>query len=197
MRIKFYIFFIVWLITSLARATPIDVKTAQQYAMAIFAPNISLSGKHRVVASKQMELLHVLRPDPKEEPLLYVFGIENGEGYTVIAGDDVAISPILGYSMDGTFNIDSIPCCLREWLDEYGRQIAYARKSPSLINASLHKIERKSIPPLIKSQWGQGAPYNNLCPMDPITGKRCVTGCMATAMAQIMHNHKLRFINEK
>lgn len=33
-------------------------------------------------------------------------------------------------------------------------------------------------------KYDQGTPYNNLCPM--INGRRAVTGCVATAMAQIM-----------
>ena len=42
------------------------------------------------------------------------------------------------------------------------------------------------IGPWIQTNWGQGTPYNTFCPMDPETGERCVTGCVATAMAQIV-----------
>lgn len=36
----------------------------------------------------------------------------------------------------------------------------------------------------LTSQWHQGSPYNNLCPMGD--GGRCLVGCVATAAAQIM-----------
>ena len=37
---------------------------------------------------------------------------------------------------------------------------------------------------MIKSTWDQHAPYNDMCVFD---GTRCVTGCVATGMAQIMY----------
>jgi hypothetical protein len=35
--------------------------------------------------------------------------------------------------------------------------------------------------------WDQGAPYNDLCPLDPVTKDRCIVGCVATAAAQILY----------
>ena len=40
------------------------------------------------------------------------------------------------------------------------------------------------VEPLLETKWSQHEPYNNLCPMDG--SNRSVTGCVATAMAQIM-----------
>ena len=37
---------------------------------------------------------------------------------------------------------------------------------------------------MIKSTWDQHAPYNDMCVFN---GTRCVTGCVATGMAQIMY----------
>jgi hypothetical protein len=42
--------------------------------------------------------------------------------------------------------------------------------------------------PLLTSVWHQGTPYKNLCPMGD--GGRCVVGCVATAMAQVMKYHE-------
>jgi hypothetical protein len=42
----------------------------------------------------------------------------------------------------------------------------------------------------LKTNWTQSAPYNNFCPMDPVTGLRSYAGCPATAMAQIMNFHE-------
>jgi len=42
--------------------------------------------------------------------------------------------------------------------------------------------------PLLTTTWSQDEPYNNQCPM--YYGQRCVVGCVATAMAQIMRYWK-------
>ncbi len=39
----------------------------------------------------------------------------------------------------------------------------------------------------IETHWTQSAPYNQFCPLDPVTGQRSYTGCPATAMAQIIN----------
>ena len=40
---------------------------------------------------------------------------------------------------------------------------------------------------MLNTRWGQGSPYNKYCPVDPVTGKRCITGCTNTAAAQIIY----------
>ena len=45
-----------------------------------------------------------------------------------------------------------------------------------------------AIAPMLDSFWGQDAPYNRQCP--EIGGQPTVTGCVATALAQIMYYHK-------
>lgn len=46
-----------------------------------------------------------------------------------------------------------------------------------------------NIGPLLTTSWAQGSPYNDQCPK--IGSTRCVTGCVATAMAQVLNYHKL------
>jgi len=41
--------------------------------------------------------------------------------------------------------------------------------------------------PWLTSAWSQGAPWYNDCPIDPATTERCVVGCVATALAQILN----------
>ncbi|MCK4547914.1 MAG: C10 family peptidase [Candidatus Eisenbacteria sp.] len=42
--------------------------------------------------------------------------------------------------------------------------------------------------PLVTAKWHQQEPFNNLCPMGD--GERCVVGCLATAMVQVMNYHE-------
>lgn len=41
--------------------------------------------------------------------------------------------------------------------------------------------------PLLQTQWGQGYPYNALCPAGSYSNYHTPTGCVATAMAQVMY----------
>lgn len=173
-------------------AEPVDFETARLYATNFFNQQSFAQGKTKKSPSKerQMQLLYTQQELHDEAPLLYVFGLDDSEGYVVIAGEDAAIAPVLGYSRTSIFNPDSIPCCLRDWLDEYGRQLAYARESPTLKKVSANNESKRTISPLITTKWSQDTPFNNLCPIDPSTGKRSVTGCVATSIAQIMYYYK-------
>jgi hypothetical protein len=50
----------------------------------------------------------------------------------------------------------------------------------------------QTVGPLLKTTWGQGQPYNYLCPLDGSTTSDgyMPTGCVATAMAQLMYYWK-------
>ena len=42
------------------------------------------------------------------------------------------------------------------------------------------------VKPLVKTRWGQTYPYNSLCPQTRFSLSNKLTGCVATAMSQIM-----------
>lgn len=45
---------------------------------------------------------------------------------------------------------------------------------------------KTEVKPLLTTRWEQGSPYNNNCPTAPSSSDHCLTGCIATAMAQVM-----------
>ena len=57
-----------------------------------------------------------------------------------------------------------------------------------LVVLGLSAQQREAITPMVQTQWGQGSPYNLLCPTQG--GQHCQTGCVATAMAQVMRYHE-------
>ena len=123
----------------------------------------------------------------------YIFSIGDNEGYVIAAADD-CISPILGYSDTGTIDVDNIPDNMQWWLDEYACQIQFMRDK----GLSAPRLPRKSpqqpaIAPLLTTHWNQTPPYNQACPLDT-NGQRCVTGCLATAMAQVLYYHHARSV---
>lgn len=118
---------------------------------------------------------------------LYVFN-DRTPGYIIVSADDCAY-PLLGYSDTETFDPYNIPPQLKVWLDFYASQIEWASKSgKKLAPANASEDNLAAIAPLTKTKWDQGAPYNDDCPLD--NGKRSVTGCVATAMAQAMYFHQ-------
>lgn len=116
---------------------------------------------------------------------LYV--VSAGTGYMVLAADDAA-TPLLGYSDSGHFDAAAMPPAMKEWLDDYSAQIAAAAASGGRVTAAAPREGYSSILPIVRTKWNQDAPYNDLCPK--IDGRSTYTGCVATAVAQIMNVHR-------
>lgn len=115
----------------------------------------------------------------------YIFNLTS-QGYLILSADDCAI-PLLGYSENGQFDIESAPCSMLCWLEFYSRQIDEARNSGIYydVSADNNTSTRQPLDPAIKTKWGQSAPYNDLCPNNG--DNKCVTGCVATSMAQVLN----------
>lgn len=127
-------------------------------------------------------------------PNLYIFNAD--PGFVVMAADD-CVKPILGYSLTESFKMEDMPENISSWLQGYNDKIQYAvanQRSASPETAGLWKnltngktgtaLATPIVNALVQTQWDQGSPYNNLCPKKGNT--RTVTGCVATAMAQVM-----------
>lgn len=120
---------------------------------------------------------------------LYVFNIANNGGFVIVSNDDVAI-PILGYSDSGSIDPDNMPENMKAWLQGYADEIAWA-KANNIPKASATSASRRAgshstaaIPPLLSTTWNQSYPYN--AAVTPKTASNVATGCVATAMAQVM-----------
>lgn len=117
---------------------------------------------------------------------LYLFANPAGD-YVVAPADDRAPA-LLGYGSN--FDPDNIPPAMRGWLQEYGRQMVWLAANPGATGDSdpADEDEREVIEPMVTTKWNQDNPYNKLCPSDK--GGRSVTGCLATAIAQIIKYHE-------
>lgn len=143
----------------------------------------------RFMAQKAMQPAHAQRshqaPATAVAPY-YVFKAQDSCGYVIVAGDD-RVPAILCYSLNSTIDPDDMPLAMREWLEGYQAQIE-ALDTDAACDVPLHLSGRAAVAPLVPSRWNQGAPYNILLPM--VSGKHASTGCVATAMAQIMYTHR-------
>lgn len=123
--------------------------------------------------------------------LYYIFNI-NEKGFVIVAGDD-NVKPILGYSTEGNFNIENIAPNVQKWFEGYKNEIRYILEENIIATSEIQEewkslidiknnnsILKSSVSPLLQTKWNQSPYYNEMCPGGS------VTGCVATAMAQIM-----------
>ncbi len=151
----------------------------------------SQGARRAVAASEAPQLLYTQKQADNLTPAAYVFSRgAQAQGFMVVAADDVA-APVLGYSDDNDFNPNDIPANMQAMLETYAAEIAWANANGvATYNAAAPstRADRAAIAPMIKTTWNQMSPYNLLCPT--VNGSRCPTGCVATAMAQIMNYHQ-------
>lgn len=123
----------------------------------------------------------------------YVFANGEDKGFTIVSGDD-RMPEVVGYSAQGTYDPDHLPANYVGFMKAYQETVEAllkgdAQVSGGLAEARQWRAERASsaaVAPLLGGiKWNQMAPYNNMCPSYNGTN-RAVTGCVATAMAQVM-----------
>ncbi|MBR1687824.1 MAG: C10 family peptidase [Prevotella sp.] len=127
---------------------------------------------------------------PAETAAYYVFDWADQSGFVIVSGDD-RTEEILGYVEGWPFDADQLPENMAAWLQGYADQIASlgsrtAAAVPQNVPATANS--HAAIQPMVKTKWGQDAPYNQLCPT--VSNTLCPTGCIATSMAQIMKFHQ-------
>lgn len=121
---------------------------------------------------------------PSGDAALYIFDNVTEPGYAILSADDVA-APLLGYSNTNKYDEKSMSPEMKWWLEGYAKQIEYAKSiGASPYKAAKTRADREAIAPMIATRWNQNNPYNLQTP--EINGKHSVTGCVATAMAQVM-----------
>ena len=108
------------------------------------------------------------------------YAVNMGEGFVIVAKDE-RMPAVLGYSDHGLYEQDSLPAGLRYWLRGY--------EHAAVSNGGTLYGFQDVCAPLVPSHWDQDAPFNNQCPQYSASD-RCVTGCAATAVAQIMFAHR-------
>lgn len=151
-------------------------------------------------SDKKLELAYTAS-DNKGKPDFYVFNHDK-HGFVIAGGDETA-KPVLAYSDESLFNVDSLPDNFRYWLRTYQRQIEYAKdrrlnastmlstgvsSSSRWLGGTKSKANRMDVNTLVKAQWGQSSPFNDKCP--EVDNRTTMAGCVATAMAQVMKYHK-------
>lgn len=198
----------------------VDTTTAKTVANNFFVSRIAQSSQPslRSISTQNIDLVLVhqevddyafVNSQGIKEPYYYVYNINDTKGFIIVSADD-NVTPILGYSYEGTFHIDNQPPAFVEWMNNWKNKINYYKThnvaklrsigsewNKFLINeSSVNENSLSEVAPMIKVTWSQGKYYNEKCPEDnqstcPDEGKpnpdgHVYTGCTATAMGQLM-----------
>ena len=131
----------------------------------------------------------------------YVFNVNNGEGFVIVAADD-RVKPILAYATTGSFNPNDVAEGFQYTLDGFREEIQYVREHNLIatpdITAEWRSVTEKGslnrgsqtrvvVGPLCQTLWNQNFPWNSQCPEDEEgSGGHVYAGCVATAMGMVM-----------
>ena len=164
-----------------------------------------------VGGSYRLAEAQVVRAEPGSATLCYYFDLAPA-GHVVVSADR-ALPPVVAYSFTSPPNADLTPGSplgdLLRW--DLGQRLAHADELSAEVITRTRSAWTAALadepaapdrlfqqwPPAgttptggwVLTNWSQGAPYNNLCPKDLSSGNRCVAGCPAVAMSQIVDYH--------
>ncbi len=157
--------------------------------------------------------------DSNNIPAYYIINYNDNAGYLILSAD-FRQEAVLGFGEQGEALLTNIPPQLNFIIEEQTSEIEYLRENevdsietvpndswsmlplppddiPQIvdpINGNCGSSYEVTKGPLLATSWGQTRggfiPYNYLCPTPSGCMDKAPTGCVATAMAQIMYYHK-------
>jgi PKD repeat protein len=178
----------------ISKAKPITPVIAQQVAESFYKRNATVQTINLTLAYTEKSANGL--------PVYYAFNVNSNDGFVIITADDAA-HPIMGYSTKNKFVVPQPKSNIANWLGSRKKEVEDIRRRNVVADAQIAKewagsyvttnnsrlnnqasVASYSIGPLCQTTWDQAyggtVPYNNLCPGGS------VTGCVATAMAQVM-----------
>ena len=136
------------------------------------------------------------------EPTFYV--LTNPEGGFVIVSGEETENPIIGYSLDGTIDVNNLPDGFVGYMTDIDAQVKslreYNTNNPQKAAAARSAMQRAAsyeynattmgniVKNLNTAPWGQRTPFNNLC--KTTDGQTALTGCGPTAFAILCYYYK-------
>ena len=195
---KLLLLIAVAMLTSIATmAQPRSEQQAIQIAQDFFAkstkkkaPKLSVVSQQKVTQQIRKKVA-AAKKAPAQHSSCYIINDEANNRFVIVSADE-RMYEILGYSDNGCFEAENAPEGLLFMLGEYDGQFEEIQGEFIATANEVSEVSTTPIEPLIKSTWGQGEPYNMYCPENKkyATQQKSASGCVATAMAQVMNFHK-------
>ena len=177
-------------------ANPVDPDKAVQVAKNFVKTQVKMDSYNATLV--------YTHPMPRTgEPAFYAVNV-NGSAFVLVAANDIA-HPVLGYSTSRAFPEGIIPAHIMSFYNDLASQIEAAieagvydvaiasewQQLTARAELSFFNFQSSisdSVGPLLTTTWDQGQYYNALCPEDANgPAGHALTGCVATAMAQIIN----------
>lgn len=186
----------------LAEAKQVSEETARLVGHNFMIKSLHIAFKKDISLDLAYKSISTATPTSGSTTAVYFYVFNTEKGFVIVSGDD-NIMPVLAYSDENRFYPDKMSPVVYKWLTGYKDQIrdvmensntmqpsaAISAQWTALINnapSAFASGKTTSVSPLLKTNWDQVPYYNAMCPYDNSAGKRAVTGCVATAMAQVM-----------
>lgn len=198
MKIRYsaLILFIVLAFTT-AKAALVEKETARTVAKNYILERIHQNQINWEAGS--LAITDVLTYSVDGKAAYYVFS-NKGRGFVIVSAED-QLTPVLGYSPDGIYPEIGAASNFDFFVHSYAKQVQWVRNNAAEVNPSISQAWNTyisgnindapagttDVEPLLMSIWDQVFPYNAYCPEDEDgPGGHALTGCVATAMSQIM-----------
>lgn len=195
MKLKLLFSLPLLLCNTVMMAQTVSEREALDKALNFFQSAQLSRGQHAPGLKSDAQLTLSHKAEKNGETYYYIFNDQQTGAFVIVGGDERA-NEILGYGEHGCLDFDQAPDNFRWWMSQYEAQIhaaiqqglqpTSARRSP------LRTSGRTDVAELVQTKWDQSTPYNNLLPSlgEGQTGSYALaTGCVATAMAQVMYKH--------
>ena len=151
--------------------------------------------------ANDLELVYQIDNKVLGIPASYFFNLA-GDGWIIMAATTV-IDPIIGYNTEGWLDPEDFPANMKWWVEGYSDMVSEIQQLDAendypddpmwtALNTKTYKGDTKEASHLLMSEnWSQGNNYyptfNSFCPQSITDGRYAVTGCVATAISQIIH----------
>ena len=127
----------------------------------------------------------------------YLFNNGGNKGFVIVSGDD-RLPEVIGYATSGTMAEDNMPIQLKSLLEAFEKQYGEMAGDDARLESAMAErmalaessaAAKVSVSPLLGDiMWDQSEPFYNMCPISE--GRHCATGCVATAMAQVIRYYR-------
>jgi len=186
-------------------AGPVETGLASKVAKNFYLQSLNSKGLSEVnltlaYTEKSISVSLLKNTEAQDLPVFFIFNVNENDGFVIVSADN-DVTPVLGYSITGSYTVRNLPPAFRKLLGKYKEEILYViannLQADNEIETSWEKLENgkplnplkdsKAVNPLLSTTWNQSPYENEMCPADAAgPGGHCVTGCPATTMAQIM-----------
>ncbi|MGM9716746.1 MAG: C10 family peptidase [Prevotella sp.] len=135
--------------------------------------------------------------EEQEGKAYYLFDNGDNKGFVIVSGDD-KLPEVIGYATSGSLSEQEMPVQLKSLLEAFEKQYKEMSGDDARLESAMAErnalaessaAANVTVTPLLGNiEWNQLTPYNNLCPT--FTNGQAVTGCVATAMAQVIRYYQ-------